>query len=219
MTKIRLLIVDDHEIVRQGLRGFLDLLDDFEVIGEGSNGVDAVRLAEELQPDVILLDLVMPEMDGIESTRRIMLANPEARILILSSFSNDDNVLPAIRAGAMGYLLKDISPDDLADALREAHQGKAQLHPDIAMQLMAHVQEGNQRSDDSQSLISDLTDREIEVLQCIARGLNNREIAGELSISHTTVKTHVSNLLSKLHLADRTQAAIFAIRQGLVSDE
>ena len=218
MDKIRLLIVDDHEIVRQGLRTFLELLDDFEVVGEGSNGAEAVAQADELQPDVILLDLVMPEMDGVEATRRIMLANPDARILILSSFSDDDNVLPAIRAGAMGYLLKDIPPDDLAEALREAHQGKAQLHPDIARKLMAHVQEPDTANDDA-SAIDDLTDREFEVLQHIGRGLSNREIANELSISHMTVKTHVSNLLGKLHLADRTQAAIFAIRQGLIPDE
>ena len=219
MDKIRLLIVDDHEIVRQGLRTFLELLDDFEVVGEGSTGIDAVSLADELQPDVILLDLVMPEMDGVEATRRIMLANPDARILILSSFSDDDNVLPAIRAGAMGYLLKDIPPDDLADALREAHQGKAQLHPDIARKLMAHVQEPDSATNAMSSAVDDLTDREFEVLQHIGRGLSNREIANELSISHMTVKTHVSNLLSKLHLADRTQAAIFAIRQGLVPDD
>jgi NarL family two-component system response regulator LiaR len=219
MDKIRVLLVDDHEIVRQGLRTFLELQTDFEIAGEGANGIEAVALAAELQPDIILLDLVMPEMDGGEATRRIMLSNPDARILILSSFSDDDNVLPAIRAGAMGYLLKDIAPDDLADALREAYQGRAQLHPDIARKLMSHVQEGKQDSSETQSLIDDLTEREMEVLQCIGRGLSNREIATELHISHKTVKTHVSNLLSKLHRADRTQAAIFAIRQGLVPDE
>jgi len=219
MDKIRVLLVDDHEIVRQGLRTFLELQTDFEIAGEGANGMEAVELAAELQPDIILLDLVMPEMDGGEATRRIMLANPDARILILSSFSDDDNVLPAIRAGAMGYLLKDIAPDDLADALREAHQGRAQLHPDIARKLMSHVQDGNQDNSDPPSLVDDLTEREMDVLQCIGRGLSNREIAAELYISHKTVKTHVSNLLSKLHLSDRTQAAIFAIRQGLIPDE
>lgn len=219
MAKIKLLIVDDHEVVRQGLLGFLEVLDDFEVVGEGRNGSEAVSLAEALQPDVILLDLVMPEMDGIEATRRIILANPDARILILSSFSDDDKILPAIRAGAMGYLLKDISPDDLAEALRETYQGKTQLHPDIAQKLIAYVQHSDDSGQNAGAPIDELTERELEVLKHIGRGLSNREIASELSISHMTVKTHVSNLLSKLALADRTQAAIFAIRQGLIPDE
>lgn len=216
MEKIKLLIVDDHIVVRQGLRGFLELLDDFEIIGEGSSGIEAVKLAAELKPDVILLDLVMPEMDGIEATRRIRLADPKARILILSSFSNDDNVLPAIRAGAMGYVLKDIDPDDLAEALRETYRGKSQLHPDIAQKLIAHVQQDDPNGDSADDQLSQLTEREVEVLKLIAQGMSNREIASALSISHATVKTHVSNLLGKLHLADRTQAAIFAIRLGLV---
>lgn len=219
MEKIKLLIVDDHIVVRQGLRGFLELLDDFEIIGEGSNGVEAVKLAAELKPDVILLDLVMPEMDGIEATRRIRLADPKARILILSSFSNDDNVLPAIRAGAMGYVLKDIDPDDLAEALRETYRGKSQLHPDIAQKLIAHVQQDDPNGDSADDQLSQLTEREVEVLKLIAQGMSNREIARALSISHATVKTHVSNLLGKLHLADRTQAAIFAIRLGLVPED
>jgi NarL family two-component system response regulator LiaR len=219
MNKIRLLIVDDHAVVRQGLRGFLELLDDFEIVGEGSNGAEAVSLAAALKPDVILLDLIMPEMDGIEATRRIRLADPKARILILSSFSNDDNVLPAIRAGAMGYLLKDIDPDDLAKALRETHQGRSQLHPDIAMKLITHVQQDEPQEDSVSDQLKELTERELDVLRLIARGMSNREIGVALSISHTTVKTHVSNLLSKLDLADRTQAAILAIRLGLTSDE
>lgn len=219
MDKIRLLIVDDHKVVRQGLRGFLELLDDFEIVGEGSNGAEAVSLAAELAPDVILLDLVMPEMDGIEATRRIRLADPEARILILSSFSNDDNVLPAIRAGAMGYVLKNIDPDDLAEALRATYQGKSQLHPDIAQKLIAHVRQGEADSDAADDPLSQLTEREKEVLRHIALGMSNREIAAALFISHATVKTHVSNLLGKLNLADRTQAAILAIRLGLASEE
>ena len=219
MDKIKLLIVDDHTVVRQGLRGFLELMDDFEIVGEGSNGVEAVRQAAELQPDVILLDLMMPEMDGIEATRRIRLANPAARILILSSFSNDDNVLPAIRAGAMGYVLKDIDPDDLADALRETYQGKSKLHPDIAQKLIAHVQQDESEEKTAVSPLDQLTERELDVLKQIAYGKSNHEIAAALSISHATVKTHVSNLLGKLHLADRTQAAILAIREGLTSDE
>ena len=219
MDKIKLLIVDDHTVVRQGLRGFLELMDDFEIVGEGSNGVEAVRQAAELQPDVILLDLMMPEMDGIEATRRIRLANPAARILILSSFSNDDNVLPAIRAGAMGYVLKDIDPDDLADALRETCQGKSKLHPDIAQKLIAHVQQDESDEKTAVSPLDQLTERELDVLKQIAYGKSNHEIAAALSISHATVKTHVSNLLGKLQLADRTQAAILAIREGLVADK
>jgi len=219
MNKIRLLIVDDHAVVRQGLRGFLELLGDFEIVGEGSTGVEAVSLVAELSPDVILLDLVMPEMDGIEATRRIRLADPGARILILSSFSNDDNVLPAIRAGAMGYVLKNIDPDDLADALRETYQGKSQLSPDVAQKLIAHVRQDEGDGDVGDDPLGQLTDREKEVLTLIARGMSNREIAAALSISHATVKTHVSNLLGKLHLADRTQAAILAIRLGLAPEE
>jgi len=218
-----LLIVDDHAVVRQGLRGFLELLDDFEIVGEGSNGAEAVSLAAALAPDVILLDLVMPEMDGIEATRRIRLADPQARILILSSFSNDDNVLPAIRAGAMGYVLKDIDPDDLAEAIRETYRGKNQLHPDIAQKLITHVQQGEPAGQPAYDPVADhlgeLTERELEVLRHIAQGMSNREIAAALSISPMTVKTHVSNLLSKLQLADRTQAAILAIRLGLVPEE
>ncbi len=219
MNKIKLLIVDDHTVVRQGLRGFLELLDDFEIVGEGSNGVEAVSLAAELKPDVILLDLVMPEMDGIEATRRIRLADPGARILILSSFSNDDNVLPAIRAGAMGYVLKDIDPDELAEALRETYRGKSRLHPDIAQKLIAHVQEDEPDGDPASDPLGELTARELDVLKHIAQGKSNREIAVTLSISPMTVKTHVSNLLGKLHLADRTQAAILAIRLGLAPEE
>ncbi len=219
MDKIRLLIVDDHKVVRQGLRGFLELLDDFEIVGEGSNGAEAVSLAAELEPDVILLDLVMPEMDGIEATRRIRLANPEARILILSSFSNDDNVLPAIRAGAMGYVLKNIDPDDLAEALRATYRGESQLHPDIAQKLIAHIRQDEADGDAADDPLGQLTERETEVLRHIALGMSNREIAAALSISHATVKTHVSNLLGKLNLADRTQAAILAIRLGLAPEE
>lgn len=215
--KIKLLIVDDHELVRQGLRTFLELLDDFEIIGEGSTGADAVALAGSLQPDIVLLDLIMPEMDGVEATRRILSAHPNMKIVILSSFSDENNVFPAIRAGAMGYVLKDISPDELAETLRETYKGKAQIHPDIAGKLMRKVQEP-EKSAEKHSPADELTARELDVLKCIGRGLSNKEIADELTISHMTVKTHVSNLLGKLDLYDRTQAAIFAIRNGLVEE-
>jgi two-component system, NarL family, response regulator LiaR len=218
MDRIRLLIVDDHELVRQGLRGFLELQDDFAIVGEGATGVDAVEMAADLKPDIVLLDLIMPEMDGVEATRRILSADPDTRIVILSSFSDEDNVFPAIQAGAMGYILKDISPDDLADTLRETHKGKTQIHPDIARKLMQKVQQPDPPNGGS-SPADELTARETDVLKCIGRGQSNKEIADELSISHMTVKTHVSNLLSKLGLYDRTQAAIFAIKEGIVESD
>lgn len=219
MDKIKLLIVDDHAVVRHGLRGFLELTEEFTVVGEGKNGLEAVALAQELQPDVVLMDLIMPEMGGIEATRRIIQANPNTKILILSSFGDQNNVLPAIQAGALGYVLKDISPEELEEAIRRTSQGKTQLHPDVANMLISHVQQDKSEEEKINQKLSELTSRELEVLVQIGRGLSNKEIASELSISHMTVKTHVSNLLGKLHLADRTQAAIFAIRQGLVSED
>lgn len=216
--KIKLIIVDDHEVVRKGLKGFLELTEEFEVIGEGSNGLEALSLAQELKPDVILMDLIMPEMDGIEATRRIMLADENAKILVLSSFGDENNVVPALQAGAKGYVLKDISPDELADALKETAKGKSKLHPDIATKLISHVQKDSEEDSAKQQLAT-LTTREMEILGEIGQGLSNKEIATKLTISHLTVKTHVSNLLSKLHLADRTQAAIFAVRHGVVPED
>jgi NarL family two-component system response regulator LiaR len=222
--KIRVLIVDDHAVVRQGLRTFIDLQDDLEVVGEGENGAQAVELAGALQPDVILLDLVMPHMDGVEATRRILKCSPGSRVLILTSFGEDDKVFPAIRAGAQGYLLKDIHPNDLVQAVREAHQGKVQLHPDIAKKLMSAVAASTVEKE-APPVVSttaaadpgegDLTEREREVLGLIAKGLNNREIAEKMVISEKTVKTHVSNVLGKLGVEDRTQAAIWALKHGL----
>ena len=216
--KIKLVIVDDHAVVRKGLIGFLELNEHFELIGEGSNGLEAVSLAQELNPDVILMDLIMPEMDGIEATRRIMLANQNAKILILSSFGDENHVVPALQAGACGYVLKDISPEDLEEAIIQTAKGRSQLHPDIASKLISHVQK-DKEEDDTKQKLAELTSRELEILSEIGRGLSNKEIAVKLSISHLTVKTHVSNLLSKLHFADRTQAAIFAVRSGLLPEE
>ena len=222
---IRVLIVDDHAVVLQGLRTFLELQDDpsalpIEVVGEATNGVEAVHLAQRLQPDVVLLDLVMPEMDGIEATPRILDESPHSRVIILTSFGEEDKVLPAIRAGAQGYLLKDIAPTDLVRAVRAAYLGQAQLHPDIARTLMSAVA-AKEEPPASQPAppFEELTAREIEVLRLIAEGLNNREIAARLVISDKTVKSHVSSILSKLHLEDRTQAAIYALRHGLAPDE
>ena len=221
---IRVLIVDDHAIVRQGLRTFLELQDGgplpIEVAGEGTNGLEAVELASHFQPDVVLLDLVMPEMDGIQATSRIIECSPKSRVIILTSFGEEERVLPAIRAGAQGYLLKDIPPRELVQAVRDAYLGRVQLHPDVARKLMAvasakdqpRAASANENSEES------LTDREREVLSLIAEGKTNREIAGRLVISEKTVKTHVSNILNKLHLDDRTQAAIYALRHGLSTD-
>jgi DNA-binding NarL/FixJ family response regulator len=217
--KIRVLLVDDHAVVRQGLRMFIEMQEDMEVVGEGANGIEAVSLTSSLNPDVILLDLLMPQMDGVEATQEILAVAPDAHILILSSFGEDDKVFPAIRAGAQGYLLKDIQPQDLVQAIRETYLGKSQLHPDITRRLMAMV---SGDSPSKQALTASqpvelqvLTEREKEVLEQIARGLTNREIAEKMVISEKTVKTHVSNILDKLGLEDRTRAAIWALKHGV----
>ncbi len=226
--KIRVLIVDDHAVVRQGLRDFIDLQEDMTVIGEGADGLEAVALSRERQPEVVLLDLVMPQMDGVEATRQILQVCPGAHVLILTSFGEDDKVFPAIRAGAQGYLLKDIRPDELVQAVREANLGKVQLHPDIAKKLMSAVAGDRQAQAGGQGPAqparpaaspNDLTGRELEVLRWIASGLTNREIAERMIISEKTVKTHVSNLLGKLGLEDRTQAAIWALKHNLGPEE
>ena len=212
MEKISVLIVDDHTVVREGIRSLLELQDDIEVAGEATNGLEAVEQATRLLPDVVLMDLVMPELDGIEATRRIRAICPSTQVIVLTSFSEDEKVFPAVKAGALSYLLKNVSPQDLVRSIHAAHNGETQLHPEIAKKLMDELSTGPK-----QRLPQDLTEREVEVLALIARGQSNREIAGELVISEKTVKTHVSNLLSKLHLADRTQAAIYALTEGLVS--
>ncbi len=221
--KIRVLVVDDHAVVRQGLRTFIALQDDMEVVGEGANGIEAVELVTRLKPDVILLDLIMPEMDGVEATQKIMDCAPQSRVLILTSFGEDDKVFPAIRAGAQGYLLKDIQPLDLVQAVRASYQGKAQLHPDITRRLMTAVSKDmlpqEEKTTSQTKEMESLTEREHEVLQLIAEGLTNRDIAGKLFISEKTVKTHVSNILGKLGLTDRTQAAIYALRRGAPADK
>jgi DNA-binding NarL/FixJ family response regulator len=222
--KIRVLIVDDHAMVRQGLRTFLELQDTsllpIEVTGEAANGIEAVELARRTQPDIVLLDLVMPEMDGLQATSQIIACSPRSRVIILTSFGEEDKVLPAIRAGAQGYLLKDIPPSDLVRAVHEAYLGKVQLHPEIAKKLMAVVAAKEEPSASRTAARSGdgLTEREQEVLHLIADGLNNREIAEKLVISEKTVKTHVSSILGKLGLADRTQAAIYALRHGSSTD-
>ena len=223
--KIRVLIVDDHAVVRQGLRTFLDLQRDaawlpIEVVGEAANGIEAVELARQLQPDIVLLDLVMPEMDGIAATSRIIQNCPQTQVIILTSFGEQDRVIPAIRAGAQSYLLKDIPPDDLVQAVRQVYRGQVQLHPEVAKSLMTAIAEDDSASTGwvAKPALSDLTERELEVLLLIANGLSNNKIAKKLIISEKTVKSHVSSILSKLHLEDRTQAAIYALKHNLDSD-
>ena len=224
--KIRVLIVDDHAMVRQGLWTFLELQHNsaelpIEVVGEAVNGLEAVELARRTQPDILLLDLVMPGMDGIQATPRILECSPHSRVIILTSFGEEDKVIPAIQAGAHGYLLKDITPDQLTRSIRNAFRGEVQLHPSAAKHLMSAVAHQEIVADlRSNQLDADaLTERECEVLRFIARGLSNREIAERMFISEKTVKTHVSNLLGKLHLEDRTQAAIYALKHGLATDK
>lgn len=212
--RIRILIADDHAVVRKGLLALIQTEEGMEVVGEAADGVEAVELAETLRPDVILLDLVMPRMDGIEAIRGIRQNDPEARILVLTSFSEDEKVLTAIEVGAMGCLLKDATPDELLRAIRDVDQGRSALNPEIAQKLIQRM-----RKTESQKPVEELTARETEVLRCIARGLSNREIGDKLFISQPTVRTHVSNILMKLELPNRTQAALFAVREGLVSLE
>jgi NarL family two-component system response regulator LiaR len=215
-AKIKVMIVDDHQVVRQGLRTFLELHDDVIVVGEADNGLNAVAMARRLEPDVILMDLVMPQLDGIAATGQIKSSNPRTQVIALTSFTEDDKVFPAIQAGASSYLLKDVSPDELVAAIRAAYRGEARLHPDIARKLMDAMRGARPTSPTPDRVTIDLTDREREVIQLVAQGRSNAEIAQALVISDKTVKTHISNILSKLNLADRTQLAIYAIKNGLV---
>jgi NarL family two-component system response regulator LiaR len=212
---IRVLIVDDHDIVREGQRALINTEPGMEVIGEAKNGIEAIELADTLQPDVILMDLLMPKMDGIEASEEIKKGNPEARILVLTSFAEDERVFAAIKAGAQGYLMKDSSPQTILKAIHEVHSGEASMSPRIAQKLIHELQ----RKSDSPPTEEPLTAREMEVLKLIARGLSNQEIAEELMISEPTARTHVTNILGKLHLANRTQAALYALREGLADLE
>jgi two-component system, NarL family, response regulator LiaR len=209
---IRVLIADDHAVVRQGLRTFLELQDDIEVVQDVADGEAAVAAAERQAPDVVLMDLVMPGVDGVEAIRRIRERRPQARVLVLSSFLDDERLFPAVRAGAAGYLLKDVEPRELVRAIRTVHGGEGLLHPAVAARLMDEFAAGAAPRPDADGL----TNREREVLTLIARGLPNKLIARELSISEKTVKAHVSSILGKLGLTDRTQAALYAVRSGLV---
>lgn len=210
----RILIADDHAIVREGLRILLSDAPGLELVGEAADGLAAVEQAVRLQPDLVLLDLVMPGVDGIESTRRILAQQPRCRILILTSFAEDQNVVAAMQAGAAGYLLKDVLQADLLDAIERAMRGEPALHPEAQRKLIEHLSRPPAPAGDAAEL-DQLTERELEVLKLIARGQNNRQIAESLTITEGTVKGHVSNILSKLHLQDRTQAALYAVKYGL----
>jgi NarL family two-component system response regulator LiaR len=211
-SKIRVVIADDHAVVRKGLETLIGTHADMELVGTAGNGNEAVELAAALQPDVILMDIQMPFKNGVAAIGEIKAANPAARILVLTSFSEDETVFAAIKAGALGYLLKDASPEELIQAIRHVHLGRSSLHPDIALKV---IQELNRPPAHLAPTEEPLTEREVEVLKLVARGLPNQEIAGRLVVSERTVRTHISNILHKLHLANRTQAALYALRQGL----
>ncbi len=211
MEKIRVLIVDDHAMVRQGIATFIELQDDIALAGEAANGREAVARVDELRPDVVLMDLVMPEMDGVTATREIKVHHPEVKVLALTSFVNDIQIAPALQAGASGYLLKDLSADELMKAIRAAYHGDTPLAPAIAKKLIESIATPHELT----PVLDQLTAREREVLALLGRGMSNKEIAAKLSISEKTAKFHVSSILNKLGLADRTQAALFASKHGL----
>jgi NarL family two-component system response regulator LiaR len=213
-SPIRVLLTDDHAIVRKGVRALLATERDIQVVGEACDGEEAVAQAESLRPDVILMDLVMPKLDGIEAIRQIMSKLPSARILVLTSFAADEKVFPAIKAGALGYLLKDSGPEELVGAIRQVHRGEPSLEPSIARKVLLELS----HPPTQKSLTVDpLTERELDILRLVAQGCSNKEIALKLSLSELTVRTHVSNILGKLHLASRTQAALYALQKGITS--
>ncbi len=207
-------IVDDHEVVRNGIRSYLEKISDFHVVGEAASGEEALTIIGELIPDIVLLDLIMPGLDGIETTRRIRQISPRTKVVVLTSYHEDVHIFPALKAGAISYILKDMKMEKLVEALHRAMQGEVTLHPRVASRVLQNIRGENT---EDQPLFTELTDRETDVLKLIANGLTNSQIAEKLVISENTVKGHVSNILSKLHLADRTQAAVYAWEQGIVS--
>jgi NarL family two-component system response regulator LiaR len=214
--RITVLIVDDHSVVRQGVRAFLETQPDLHIVGEAGSGEEAVRLAQERVPDVVLMDLVMPGINGVEATRQVKRVSPRTQVVVLTSYHEDENIFPALRAGAISYTLKDIRSSELADTIRKAAQGESVLHPRVAARVIQEVRAAKQSVPPA---FADLTERELEVLRLIADGQSNTAIAEKLVLSEKTVKGHVSNILGKLHMVDRTQAAVFAWQQGLVGRE
>ncbi len=209
-TAIRVLVVDDHAVVREGLRNFLGMLPGIELVGEASSGAEALTVAAQVKPQVVLMDLVMPQMDGIEATRQLREKHPELKVIVLTSFADENKLFPALRAGAVAYLLKDVGPRELADTILAAARGEVRLGAEVTQRLVTGIAGGAEHQPEQ-----DLTDRELEVLRCIARGRSNKEIGSDLSISEKTVKSHVGAILDKLGLADRTQAALYAVKRGL----
>ncbi|QJD83111.1 response regulator [Cohnella herbarum] len=212
--KIRLLLADDHQLVLKGISFFLGLQPDFEIVGEAHNGKEAVELAAELQPDIVLMDLNMPVMDGIEASRLISEQHPNVKVLVLTSFSDRSHIVPALQTGAIGYMLKEVEPDQLVEAIRSAYKGNIQLHPEISNAILSQLSPiaHEPKKLPGKEAINSLTPREIEVLEQLTKGLSNKEIAQALVVAEKTVKTHVSSILSKLNLSDRTQAALFAVQ-------
>lgn len=208
---IRILIVDNHAVVREGLRSFIQIQSDMEVVGEAADGLEAIKKAIELEPDVILMDIVMPRLDGIGAIEQLNQADCPSRVLVITSFAEEDQIFPAIKAGALGYLLKDSSPQELIQAIRDVHRGEPSLHPTIALKLMNEIN----REQELPPTEDPLTERELDVLKLIAQGYSNREIGEQLSLSERTVGKYSSNILDKLHLANRTQAALYALRTGI----
>ena len=214
--KIKVLLVDDHTVVLKGLAFFLSTQEDLELVGEANNGKEALVKVGETTPDVILMDLYMPEMDGVEATAYIKKEYPNVKVIVLTSFSDQAHVLPALRAGASGYILKDVEPDQLVEAIRSAYKGNIQLHPDIANALLSQTLPVEEKEEEHSIQVDVLTARENEVLQLLAKGMSNKEIASVLVITEKTVKAHVSSILSKLNLSDRTQAALYAVKNGIL---
>jgi len=215
-NRISILIVDDHEVVRKGIRSYIETVKDFQVVGEAASGEDGLKLVSDHIPDIVLLDLMMPGMDGVEATRRIKHISPRTQVVVLTSFHEDAHIFPALKAGAISYILKDMKMEKLVDALRRAANKEVTLHPLVAARVLQNIRNEN---GEEQPLFTELTERELDVLRLIANGMTNSQIAEKLVISEYTVKGHVSNILSKLHLADRTQVAVYAWQQGLVSKE
>jgi DNA-binding NarL/FixJ family response regulator len=210
---ISIILVDDHEVVRNGVRAYLETLPNFHVVGEGASGEEAVRLVAELIPDVVLMDLIMPGMDGVETIRQIKKVSPRTQVVVLTSYHEDAHIFPALKAGAISYILKDMKMEKLVEALNRAVQGEVTLHPRVAVRVLQNIRNENP---EAEPLFTELTERELDVLKLIASGLTNSQIAEKLVISENTVKGHVSNILSKLHMADRTGAAVYAWKSGIV---